>query len=334
MQLLQTIGVINFTLLLASLLWNSARGTLVGGGFANAAGTIIMLMIGFNIATLLPAPETTRAGYTMCSVVIEGAWWNCSGWAIFTKENVDSAQTFATLIGPGGQIPAAMAAFLGSWYIHTRLLKGLTFDYRDIARAFSGGFLIYASLAFMPTISGWMNEIVTNLVSFLAKNGSGEATLKGWLETIRVYKEYAANEGSSINIGIWVLRAAVVIPLWMFSNLNYFLLIFQSIVMAFIPLSVFLATLKRSADPTIAISILGNYALLSAVQALQWLLLSTLPSMQPPGNIANFDVWPVVAKALPAMAIFGVIGFFLMKVTLKFVVMPTMEKLLNPRIIS
>ena len=334
MQLLQIIGTINFTLLLASLLWNTTRGTIGGsGGFSKAASTIVMLMLGFNIATLLPDPETMKDGFSLCSVVVEGEWWNCGGWPMFLKESVESLDSFSKYVGTGGQIPAAMAAFLGSWYIHVRLFKGLTFDHRDIMKAFSGGFLIYASLAFMPTISSYLNEIVKNLVSFLGRGTGGEATLRGWLETIRAYREYANQEASTLNFGIWILRALVLIPLTVFSYLNYTVVIFQNILMAFIPLSVFLTTLRRDSDPTTAISLLANYALLSALQAVQWLLLSGLPDIQTPANIANFDAWPVIAKAIPALAVLSFIGFFLIKVTLKIVVLPTMEKLFNPRIL-
>ena len=335
MQLLKIIGTINFTLLLASLLWNTTKGTIGGqGGFSRAISTIVMLMIGFNLATLIPAPENTPDAYAMCSVVVEGEWWDCGGWPIFVKDTAEYIDKMSAVMSVGGQIPAAIAAFLGSWYIHVRLLKGLTFDHRDIAKAFAGGFLIYASLAFMPAISNYFNEIVKDLVSIVSNSHQGDAALRGWLETIKAYKEYAKQDASSINVGIWVLRAFIVIPLTIFNFLNFTMIIFRNILMALIPLSVFLATLRRDSDPTTAISLLGNYAMLSAMQAIQWLLLSGLPLVEAPTNIANFDVMAVLSSAVRSLVMMAFVGIFLIKITMRTVVLPTMDKLLSPRVVS
>jgi len=331
-ELLNFIGMINAVIFTVLMSWRMFSGHGGSQSAIKASLSIFVLFVGFKVAAMLPAPDTFSAGFKMCSVTIEEQLWSCGGWPVFNSSIVSLLDGMSSTISHAMQIPAGVATFLACLHIHSRLLRGLTFEASDIAKAFAGGFIIYASLAFLPTLTGWFNEALKLLSIFGSEQDASSSRIENLCASLSKMRELADLDVSTINnIGAFLFRMFASLPLLIVGITNFVIIILQYFLIAFIPVSVFLVTLKRDSDPSHALSLLGTYLFINIFQGVEWFFLGTVSIAAPSAtdDMSMANSWSVIANNGAQIVIMTVLSITILTLAILVIILPLSKRLIS-----
>lgn len=332
MELLEIVGAINGLIFMGIFTFYFSQGSITGRGYKSAAYLLLAVCGGAAIAQVLPqASQIELQANLECHDM--GFWHECGGWLFYFSTNASFVEAIGDHIGESFSIPASVAIFLGAWWINARLLSGLIFTPKDIMRAFAAGFFVYASVLYLPDLQRYLSEVFVELTVQFSSPQDGRRVLQSWGEAITALDTYAEEVSSGIfGWQGYLLKTLLFFPFLLSDFLNLVVFCFQVAALGLIPVSLFLASLRRDSDPTYLFTLLGNLAILSFLQSVEWMALGLLPELEVPKDLSDLKVGEVLGHAIPSGLIYSGVTFVVLGLAVYFVVFPSLKLIFNLRL--
>lgn len=333
MELLKIVASINVAILIGGFTYYLIKGTIGSRGYWSATMLVGSVVLGGTIASYLPQGRDVVLSQAInCEDF--GFWHECGGWMFYYDSIASFVNAFADSVGIGFSIPVSVALLLGSWYLHSRLLTGLSFEPSEILKAFAAGFFVYCCLVYLPELQGHMSNFIIELTAPVQAVSRGREVLTNWGEAIALFDAVASEETSLLaGMEAFTLRAFLAIPFALSDGINLIIIMLQYSMLALVPISLFMSSLQKNADPTYLLALLGSYAILSVLQAGEWFAISRLPAIEIPNDLQELSISQLFGPALRSMVLFIFLMLAMMKVA-TFVLLPALQILIAPRLLK
>ena len=278
MNLVNYMAEINGLIFGSVVCFHMTRSLIGGNGYADAVKLLVTLSACYGLSKIV-LQSVSNSELTKASCVEFEHWTECGGFFFKLDGFAYVAEKAIDLFGDGAGVPASSAAVLSAWFLHSRLISGFSMTVNDLIRSFAGAMLIYVCCLKMGDLQAGINNMVVSVTAFGGGAEAGKASLIAWQEASEIYVDVTSEGSFFLNvIPIVFILFNNSLPFFAIDAVNIICFLLQNILLAMVPLSMFLTSIRRDADPLYVVKLASQYAILGAIPGFWWGLCSLFPS--------------------------------------------------------
>ncbi len=273
------------------------KGLVDGKSMFKLFGILLSIGFGYEVVQIVISNSSSSVSENIfsCKPGEGGVYLNCAGWPIFSTsisfiaEKVVASNNYLYAFASGYiQIITAIVIF-------SKFSRSVwTADMKEIFFAFSGGAILYVSLAYMGEIEEAFMQMTQYLLGFSNHHGSEPnsiseviSNLKNWNDIIDGLIAVSKDQDkfsfgfvtSSLSLLLmYLLWGIMKIPLVWFSLLNVIMLFMQQLLLLSLPVDAIKMSMSVNVDPFMIVRKLFAISMLSMAVVMEFHILNWLPN--------------------------------------------------------